>query len=218
MKLRTSLLVLFCLSIASPLFAQIPQGFKNPKGDLHWGLMASFAPWTANDRFKVLYDARKLDFSGKEVRVGVTKGGALRGEFAFLYVRKRIDEGSTLQDIRRRDFAIGPNTYVTGLMAEQFAPFGSIKRRVQIGMVIAAGAGFASGTAYGLTEGTTLEAKQVLRVFAKPRRFQPLARAELAVAVNAAPGMKIRFSGGFNWPGSSQFGVTAMYFFGDKRN
>jgi hypothetical protein len=111
---------------------------------------------------------------------------------------------------------IGPNTYVTGLMAEQFAPFTTIKRRVQIGMVIAAGAGFASGTAIGLAEGNTLEAKEVLRVFAKPRRFQPLARAELAVAVNTVPGMKVRFSGGFNWPGQSQFAVTAMYFFGDR--
>ncbi|MEX2016783.1 MAG: hypothetical protein WD873_09065 [Candidatus Hydrogenedentales bacterium] len=216
MKLRASLLILVCFVSAAPAFAQVPQRRPNPKGELHWGLMASFSPWTANDRFKVLYDARKLDFTGQEVRMGVTKGGALRGEFALLYVRKRIDEGSTLTDIRRRDFAIGPNTYVTGLMAEQFAPFGSITRYVQVGMVMAAGAGFASGTAYGLTEGTTLEAKQVLRVFARPRRFQPLARAELAVAVNAAPGMKIRFSGGFNWPGNSQLGVTTMYFFGDK--
>jgi hypothetical protein len=214
MKIRTSLLVLVCLTAASPLFAQVPQ--TRQPDELRWGVIGSFAPWDANNRFKVFYDARALNFTGKEVRVGVTKGAATRGEFAFLYVRKRIDEGGTLTDLRRREFVIGPDTYVTGLMAEQFAPFTTIKRRVQVGAVIAAGAGFASGTAKGLAEGNTLEAKDVLRVFAKPRRFQPLARAELAVAVNTVPGMKVRFSGGFNWPGRSEFGVTAMYFFGAK--
>jgi len=55
----------------------------------------------------------------------------------------------------------------------------------------------------------------VLRVFARPRQFQPLARAELAAAVATAPGLKLRFSGGFDWPGSTRLSVTAMYFFGD---
>lgn len=221
MLLQRSLFAVVCLACASPALAQVPQSVRK-SAELHWGVMASFAPWTANDKFKVLYDARSLDFTGTEVRMGVTRGGATRGEFAFLYVRKRINEGSTLTDTERRHFAIGPDTYVTGMMAEQFAPFTTIKRRVQIGAVLAAGAGVAAGTAYALKEGTTgktgetMEAQHVLRVFAQPRRFQPLARAELAVAVNAAPGMKIRFSGGFNWPGKTEFGVTAMYFFGDK--
>jgi hypothetical protein len=177
--------------------------------------MASFAPWTADDRFKVLYDARKLDFSGSELRFGVTRGSTRRGEFAFLFVRKRIDEGSTLVDFKHRPFTIGPEVYVTGLMAEQFAPFGTIARRVQIGLVMAAGAGQVSGRATSVADNTPIEAQQVLRVFAQPRKFQPLARAELAVAVVAAPGAKLRFSGGFDWPGSTRLSVTGMYFFGE---
>jgi hypothetical protein len=177
--------------------------------------MASFAPWSADDRFRVLYDARQLDFSGTDVRVGITRGGTLRGEFAFLYVRKRIDEGSSLVDFRHRRFAIGPEVYVTGLMAEQFAPFGTIARRVQVGLVMAAGAGLVSGTATRTTDQAAVEAQQVLRVFAQPRQFQPLARAELAIAVAVAPGAKLRISGGFDWPGQTQLGVTAMYFFGE---
>jgi hypothetical protein len=163
--------------------------------------MASFAPWSADDRFRVLYDARQLDFSGTDVRVGITRGGTLRGEFAFLYVRKRIDEGSSLVDFRHRRFAIGP--------------FGTIARRVQVGLVMAAGAGLVSGTATRTTDQAAVEAQQVLRVFAQPRQFQPLARAELAIAVAVAPGAKLRISGGFDWPGQTQLGVTAMYFFGD---
>jgi len=31
--------------------------------------LASFAPWTADNRFRVLYDAKALDFAGDEVRV-----------------------------------------------------------------------------------------------------------------------------------------------------
>jgi hypothetical protein len=212
MKTRVCLLVLAGLFPATSALAQEAAPRPAP---LRWGLTASFAPWTADNRFKGLYDARTLDVSGDELRVGLTRGGTTRGEFSFLFVRKRIDEGGTLVDIRSRSFAIGPEVYVTGLMAEQFAPFGTIARRVQVGLVMAAGAGNASGTAVSLADNASVDAGQVLRVFAQPRRFQPLARAELAVAVAAAPGVKLRFSGGFNWPGRTQLGVSAMYFFGE---
>ena len=213
MKISVCLMVLASLIGVTPASAQ-NFGSAQPK-KLHWGVMASFAPWTADNRYKVFYDARQLDFSGDEVRFGVTRGGRERGEFAFLFVRKRIDEGGTIVDLRHNAFAIGPQVYVTGLMAEQFIPFTTIAHTAQIGMVIAAGAGKASGTATRLADGAALPSDQVLRVFALPREFQPLARVELAVALAARPGMKLRFSGGFDWPGSTKFSVTAMYFFGD---
>jgi hypothetical protein len=214
MKVRVCLLLLAGLACAAPGAAQTYGSAKGPS-ELHWGLMASFAPWTAGDRYKGFYDARQLDFTGDEVRFGVTRGGRERGEFAFLFVRKRIDEGSSLVNLHHEQFAIGPRVYVTGLMAEQFLPFTTIAHTVQIGMVIAAGAGKASGTATRVSDGVSTPSDQVLRVFALPREFQPLARAELAVALAARPGMKLRLSGGFDWPGSTRLSVTAMYFFGD---
>src|SRR5262245_9387534 len=97
MKLSVCLVVLASLMGVAPASAQ-NVGSPQPK-KLHWGVMGSFAPWSAGDRYKVFYDARQLDFSGDEVRFGVTRGGRERGEFAFLFVRKRIDEGGTLVDL-----------------------------------------------------------------------------------------------------------------------
>ena len=212
MKHRLSAcLLLLSLWPAGIALAQAPTG---PQAT-HWGVTGSLAPWTADDRFRVFYDARTLDLSGQEVRFGVTHGGTRRGEFALLYVSKRIDEGGTLEDLTHRTFAVGPDVRVTGLMAEQFLPFGTIAGRVQPGFVMAAGAGKVSGSAVSLPENALVDAQQVLRVFARPRRFQPLARAELAIAVSPAPGLKLRFSSGFNWPGSNRLSVTAMYFVGE---
>lgn len=42
----------------------------------------------------------------------------------------------------------------------------------------------------------------------------PLGKVEAAVAVIAAPGLKIRASGGFNFPGYSVFRITGVYLFG----
>ena len=205
-------LVLLALSPVTPAFAQ--SGPSAPQAT-HWGVIGSIAPWSADDRFGVFYDAHALDFSGQEVRFGVAHGGTRRGEFAFLYVKKRIDEGGTLVDLKRRTFAIGPDTYVTGLMAEQFLPFGTIARHVQIGLVVAAGAGRVHGEAVNVDSNLPVDAQQVLKVFAKPREFQPLARAELAVAVAATPGLKLRLSSGFDWPGTTRLSLSAMYFFGE---
>jgi hypothetical protein len=215
MTFRSACLLALCLMLLpDAAFAQ-RQTAPSARPPLRWGVIGSFAPWTADNRFKVFYDARTLDFAGDEVRFGIARGSTRRGEFAFLYVKKRIDEGSTLTDLNHRTFVIGPEVYVTGFMAEQFVPFGTIARTVQIGFVMAAGAGKAHGHAISVADDTAVDAHRVLRVFAQPREFQPLARAELAIAVAAAPGTKLRFSGGFDWPGSTKLSVSAMYFFGD---
>ena len=43
-----------------------------------------------------------------------------------------------------------------------------------------------------------------------------LALKRHARATPFRPGVKIRFSGGFDWPRSMRLSVTAMYFFGDR--
>ena len=198
---------LVAAAFASPAFAQDSK---------HWGVTASLAPWSADKRFSGLYFAKDLDFSGKSERYGVTRGSARGNEWALVFIRRTINEGGTILGNDGRAFEVGPNVKLTGFMAEQFGSFGTIARRVQIGVVVAAGVARAEGVMVRVPSGVEYEAREVLTLFAREVGFQLLLRGELAVAVAVAPGLKLRFSGGFDWPGTTVVGVTAMYFFGDK--
>jgi hypothetical protein len=209
-SLRPLLLVLYLtLAAASPALAQEPR----PQ---HWGLVASIAPWRADDRFKVLYDARNLDLSGNAVRFGITRGGTLGNEWALMIVRRTIKTGASMVDASGETYRFQPGVKLTGFMAEQFGAFGTIARRVQIGGLIGGGLARVEGTALADSTLNEVQATELLTLFARPVDFQLLLRAELAVAVKVARGAKIRFSGGFDWPGTTTFTVSALYFFADK--
>jgi hypothetical protein len=208
-----SRLFLACLVFALTASPASAQYASEPKP---WGIIATIAPWSADDTFKALYDADGLDMAGKDLRVGITRGGALGNEWALMFMRRTINEGSTLVNYKGETFRFQPGVKLTGFMAEQFGAFGTIAERVQIGGLIGGGLARAEGTAIALSTGTEVEAADVLTLFARPVSFQLLLRAELAVGIKLAPGTKIRFSGGFNWPGTTIFSVTGMYFFGDK--
>ena len=211
---RASLLSILILGLAAPAASQTAASVA-PARAWHWGISASVAPWRAGDRFKSLYQAQTLDFSGNEFRFGVTRGSTRRGEWAITYIRKTIAEGSTFVTAVGKRYQLGPRVVLKGVMAEQFAPIGTIAHRAQIGIVLAAGAGQVVGKATLSPDGEESNLRDVLTIFARPQPYHPLGRAELAVALAAAPGVKLRFSGGFDWPGSTRLSVTAMYFFGE---
>ena len=48
-------------------------------------------------------------------------------------------------------------------------------------------------------------------------RFMFLARAQIAADVLLAAPFKLRFSGGFNYPGAQLYGVEMVYMFGTGR-
>jgi hypothetical protein len=207
------LVCLLFLALASPAAAQSFQPAK-PVLPWHWGITAAMAPWQADDHFKGLYLAQKLDFAGNELRVGVTRGSRRRGEWALTYVRKSITEGSSFVTAMGREYRVGPQVRIHGFMAEQFAPLATIGEHAQIGLVLAGGIGHVSGSATHAVDGAQ-DLRKVLTIFAKPHAIHPLGRLELAAAVSSVPGVMIRFSGGFDWPGQTKLSVTAMYFFGD---
>jgi hypothetical protein len=203
---------LLVLSVALTAFpsvsaAQLPNN--------HWGIAASVAPWQAGDQFKALYDARALDLSGRDLRIGLTRGHTLGGEWAFLYVKRTIAGGATLNR-RGLIYEFQPGVEVKAFMAERYGAFGTFGRRVQIGGVLAGGVGQAQGTARRLSDGLDFEAAEVLTLFAQEVKFQLMLRAEIAVAFRLAPGAKLRVSGGVDWPGTTVVTVTGMYFFGEK--
>jgi hypothetical protein len=122
---------------------------------------------------------------------------------------------------------------ITGVEVNKFIPFVTIKNRVQVGVDVAGGVGAMKGTALkrepesvytdvrnaqGQIIGQNVSVRiDTSTVGAKELMvFDPtlLGRVEIAVAAIIAPPLKVRFSGGMNFPGVHTASVTAMYFFG----
>lgn len=122
---------------------------------------------------------------------------------------------------------------LTGVQFERFRPFATIKKRVQIGLTYGGGVGQLSGRAKGITfgsEGTKTEERPVNQLVSDddgdvgligvpgvgPLKAVPLAKFEATVAGLVAPGLKIRASGGFNFPGYQVGSISLVYFFGSR--
>jgi hypothetical protein len=196
--------------------AQFAPQAPPPSSDKHWGITGTIAPWQAGERFKALYDARTLDLRGQDLRIGVTRGSTLGNEWALLFVRRRISEDATLGVFGGETYVFRPGVRLTGFMAEAFGALATIGNTAQIGAVVGGGVAQAEGFARRTSGLPDAPAADVLTLFARTVPFQLLVRAELAVAFRLAPGAKLRFSGGFDWPGTTFVGVTAMYFFGGR--
>lgn len=119
---------------------------------------------------------------------------------------------------------------IRGIEGQKFSSLATIKNRAQIGLIFGGGIGWYQGTmtehAFNLnstigppptfrqivTQTETVnqvEAKDIFQL-----QFVPLARVELAGAAILAPGLKVRVSGGFNFPATQVFSITVNYLFG----
>jgi hypothetical protein len=208
-----SLCVLALFGVTSPLLAQDIGADPDPR---LWGVQISISPWSAGEKFRGLMDARDLDISGRSVRIGVTRGRMRGSEWGVTFVRRTINEGSRLVDYVGRAYNFGDSVRLTGIMGEQFGSFGTIANRVQIGALIGGGLAKVEGLVFPTGGGTPRDAREVLTLFAHETSFQLLARAEIGAAVLVAPGVKVRVSGGFDWPGTTVLTITGLYFFGGR--
>jgi len=122
---------------------------------------------------------------------------------------------------------------LTGVAYERFRPLTTIKKRVQVGLTYGGGVGQLSGRATGITfgsEGTTVAERPVNQLVSDedgdvgllgipgvgPLKAVPLAKFELTVAGLVAPGLKVRASGGFNFPGYQVGSISLVYLFGPR--
>ena len=184
-----------------------------------WGLALGFTPsWNMPEVVKPtlesLWGGTEMDFSGNELRLGFVRGSELGGDTGMSLVRRPFADGSSL-------IAADGNRYATGGVAlhgveiHRFAPFGTIQGRVQIGLDFGAGVGVFSGQVSGTAPGGAVVEDPVLEeaLGFRGNRFIPMARMEFAVAVIAAPGLKLRARSGASFPGVARFSVTATYLF-----
>ena len=213
---------------------------QDPGRQAHWGVAFGFAPaWKASNTFKVVFDAKALDVTGSDVTVGAAHGSDLGGGIEILYIRKTLKDGSTVDRgsglncfgtscVPVGTTLVSRTVVLQGLEVDKFVAFATIKRRVQIGLT--AGGGIASvkgqadkisngvspvydsrGALVGLAprqETTSVEGREL---FLGKIDVVPLGRVELTVAGIVAPGLKVKASGGFNFPGYAKLGIDIVY-------
>jgi hypothetical protein len=214
--------------------------------DSHWGVAASMTPkWkTVSKLDEVLFDAESVDLEGSAFTIGIARGRSLSGDWGVSYVRRPVKDGSHVRltaDLEQPNCEIFVNGCITfgdyrttrdvvlnGVQVHKYIPFGTIKRRVQIGLNIAGGVGSFSGELeehkFNVEEVSSnpLRVRQVERVTTEPARdllsFSPvpIGAIQAAVAVIMAPGLKIRAAGGVGLPGNDRFTVTGVYLFGAR--
>jgi hypothetical protein len=139
---------------------------------------------------------------------------------------------TTCFDLARRYTA--DNVYLNGVEVHKFVPFTTMRGRVQIGILF--GGGFASvqGTTTVLIQDleatgpipqsglppfrvtdeiSTVDGKTFMALVDWEPDYYPLGKVEIAVAGILAPGLKVRASGGFNFPGTQIFNIGFVYLF-----
>jgi hypothetical protein len=208
-----------------------------------WGVVGGLTPvWRVPDNaIKNLFDARAVDLSGSEFRIGIVRGEEFGGDWGVSLIQKTFKEGSTVTRQSEYDIAeagtfpatLGFTTTDTSLLGvelHKYANFATIKDRVQIGMIFGGGLGQLRGTVNRHAEviinagdvgqienfNESVAATELFAPLGFEIEWVPLFRTELAVTGIVAPGLKVRASGGFNMPGTQIFSVSAIYFFGAR--
>lgn len=224
---------------ASPAFAQ------EAGRESHWGVSGSLVPrWDFPRALMDIWNL-DTDMKGSEFRVGVVRGSDRGGDWGVSFVKKVIDDDSVVQlreascvqlpgganECARGAYHLTRGAGLTGVEAHLFMPFATIKRRVQIGATFAGGIARIDGTSDRFLEhlvvnGSTAtrvtdhlgEApfKQTLQDLPQDWDVVPIGRVELGVGFLVAPGLKIRASGGVNFPGYHRAGVHLQYLFGAR--
>lgn len=178
-----------------------------------WGVSASFTPrWSTPGGVKGIFMADEVSIEGRDVRVGIVRGRAQGGDWGFSFVRQTMEAGGVVVTGDRRD-VLDDGVVMTGAAFEYYGAFFTISRRVQIGAATSFGAASIKGTA--TRDGAdTVPFAEVLTLGGYNTRVSPLVRVELAVAVILADRLKVRASGGYNYPGVSRLTLGGVLFLG----
>jgi hypothetical protein len=177
-----------------------------------------------------------LDVAGRDFRAGVVRGRYRQDDWGVSLVHRTFTEGSTQGAIitkcileischvtgteyRYQDAAM------TGLEANRFFSFFTIGNVAAVGVDLAGGLGWyrrmverrdalnifttTSTEPILSSESTQVPASQLSKM--KPSL---LGRAEVAVAIQMTRELKLRLSGGVNYPGTDVVNVSLLYFFG----
>jgi hypothetical protein len=206
------------LTGSAPVHAQFLEDFE----ERLWGVQFSFTPeWQSVDQTTSLLKFDRFDLSGSDFTVGFARGRMRSGHWGLSLLRQRWQEAVICTNAEC--YEANGSLWLQGFAANWFVPFGSpfAGDRVQAGMHVDLGGGWFQGTARvgdvfvdGLPSdraGEEVPATDLL-----PDTWKnipvPLFRAEVAVAVTVAPGLKVIGSGGYGLPFKRRIGISVAYF------
>ncbi len=230
----------FLFSFVPALFAAVllmtlvpVSAFAQLSDSKHWGVSVSFTPkWEAMDRFRDVFVEEEGTIEGTEFTIGFARGSMRGGDWGVSFVRKPFKDGSTFSETSTDcEPAFGCFTstrtlvfrqvYLRGVEYHWSKPFVTFADRVQVGMNISAGAGFVEGNIEETHELTAPPpAPGFHDTFVGPAKdtlwpVYPLIKVEAEGSVAIVPGVKVKVSGGFNFPGITAR-IAAVYLIGSK--
>ena len=181
-----------------------------------WGVSASFVPnWTAPESFKMFHRADEVNLSGSAFRIGVTRGTWLGGDSGWSFFRQHLKTGSSLEKDGAR-YRTGRATTLSGVQYHRFAPFTTIRERIQVGILVAAGFGWYRGTVTRNDEEVEASGLSVLARDDEDNRWVPAPMMKLAGAatVLAGAGVKGRVTFGYGLFTGREIGFDIVYLVG----
>ena len=219
MQLRFILIAtLAVLAGHAPAQAQFLEDFE----ERLWGVQVSFTPeWRSEDLGGDLLNLQRLDMSGSDFTVGFARGRMRSGHWGLSLLRQRWKDAAICND--SECFESTGSAWLQGFAANWFLPFGPpfAGDRVQAGMHVDVGGGWLQGTmrvdevsAAGAPLASAGQETLAADILPDPwsRVPVPLFRAEAAVAVTVAPGLKVIASGGYACRSAAASGSASRTF------
>jgi len=212
-----------------------------------WGIAASVTPrWSAAGVVKNYLEADQYDISGPEFTVGFVRGQSMGAEWGISLVRKSVQEGSTsrfgtssiclLQEcVEQSTTFVAKNVSLLGVEAHKFFNLVTIRRRVQIGVNVAAGVVHVSGQAektrrYPTAAADPVTGKPHLQQVAEVSvvdggqlfsggnevSYAASVKVEAGVGFILTRNLKVRVTGGVDFPGYDIVSFHVIYLFGRR--
>jgi hypothetical protein len=195
----------------------------------HWGVNVSFTPtWKALDNLKEVFVEEEGTIEGTEFTIGIARGSMRGGDWSVSYVQKPFKDTTFVESEQFCDF--GPscltstrtlafqNVMLKGVEYVWSMPFVTFANRVQVGINVGAGAGWVHGTINETHDLVQPPFPPSHDEFSSPAKdtlwpIYPLGKVEAMGSFVIAPGLKVKVSGGFNFPAAS-FRIGAVYLIG----
>ena len=208
----------------------------------HWGISFGADPsWrvpSSGALRKLVSDARTVDVSGKDIKVGIVRGRDLGGYWGVFLFSRSIGNGSMTDDVQQACFGqpvtcypagfryVAKDVSMLGVLFEKNVPFVTIKRRVQVGITLDGGAASVKGSAesHSFQIANTPTGPSPIEVvsqvpgaqfFSGGLTTQPVGGVEVTGAAILAPGLKVLAGWGLNYPAYAA-SIRVVYLVGAK--